>query len=241
MENINKVICKDCGIEYKENMYYLSRIEGQKRMEICKNCFEDECRIDMLKCFKKYNIPFIKTVWESSHDGTGFGLYMKNISFPQYVHLRWKDSILYNEENKKAEINFYDDIVLNLKNEAIKLNKKLTTIRENLGSENSSQSRSNDMNLYISTLKSLRETLDLINKYDWKLMYSEYETSEEAGRPTKPPVKQIAVWEQNHDNQIKNHKVWNVAEAIDYVAKQIKEAGNSIVESLKNVSENINK
>jgi len=112
------------------------------------------------------------------------------------------------------QINFYDDILLNLKNEAIKLNKKLTTIREGLGSVNSSQSRSNDMNLYISTLKSLRDTLDLISKYDWRLMYSEYET--DSGCAIKKPlVKQIAVWEQNHENQIRKHKVWNVIETKD--------------------------
>ena len=63
----------------------------------------------------------------------------------------------------KNDNNFYDDIVANLKQEAKHLNDRLTRFRSN-----------NEMNGYIATLKSLRETLDLIKKYDWQLMYSEY-------------------------------------------------------------------
>ena len=63
----------------------------------------------------------------------------------------------------KSNDNFYDGIVNNLKQEAKHLNDRLTKFRNN-----------NEMNGYIATLKSLRETLDLIKKYDWNLMYSEY-------------------------------------------------------------------
>lgn len=55
----------------------------------------------------------------------------------------------------------------------------------------------------IDTLRLLKDTLSLIKEYDWKLEYSEYETSEN---------KQIAVWEQNHSGDIRNHKVWNVTD-----------------------------
>jgi len=125
----------------------------------------------------------------------------------------------------KNDNNFYDDIVANLKQEAKHLNDRLTKFRNN-----------NEMNGYISTLKSLSETLDLIKKYDWKLMYSEYgvENKKEimkindsidiilANGDSKKTIDclikerencykyitEIAVWEQNHDGQIKNHKVW---------------------------------
>ena len=83
------------------------------------------------------------------------------------------------------------------------------------------------MNLYISTLKSLRETLDLINKYDWKLMYSEYGLTQDQ--------QQVSVWEQNHDNQIRNHKVWNAVEVLDIATKITKETGNIIGGALKNI------
>jgi len=91
--------------------------------------------------------------------------------------------------------NFYEEIVKSLKEDADKLNKILSKAMEN-----------KDMNLYISTIKSLRETLELISKYDWRLMYSEYTTTDSQDNS----IKQVAVWEQNHDIQIKNHKVWEV-------------------------------
>ena len=50
---------------------------------------------------------------------------------------------------------------------AIELNRKLEKIRKGCTDDKG-------MNLYISTLKSLRETLNLIKEYDWQLMYSEY-------------------------------------------------------------------
>lgn len=123
------------------------------------------------------------------------------------------------------ETNFYDDIVKNLKTEAKKLNTRLTKIRENEDKHGYA-----DMNAYIATLKSLRETLNLISQFDWKLMYSEYSSGEE---------KQVAVWEQNHDTQIRNHKIWIVTEAMSNIINTTKDAGNNIGNALKSVSENL--
>jgi hypothetical protein len=62
---------------------------------------------------------------------------------------------------------------------------------------------------YIATLKSLRETLELIKKYDWQLMYSEYEISDKKDDTIlNNYITEIAVWEQNHEGNIRNHKVW---------------------------------
>jgi len=202
---IKKVICETCGIEKNlEKNYYLSRFKTQERMKVCKDCFIEEIRNTgkMLDVFKKYNIPFLYDLWESlyvKHNRQEtVGEYMSKInSLPQYRNLEWKDSVLDNSnecENKK-EVNFYDDIVANLQKEAKILNKGLEFYRTK-----------SDMNLYISTLKSLRETLELIAKYDWKLMYSQYSTPIDGNL-----TKQIAVWEQNHDNQIRNYKVWNTS------------------------------
>lgn len=98
------------------------------------------------------------------------------------------------------ENKFYDEIIKNLRQEAEKLNQKLSKLRDN-----------HDMNLYISTLKSLRETLDLIHKYDWQLMYSEYCVFDDNDNK----IKQVSVWEKNHDNEIRNHKFWNVIDEIN--------------------------
>jgi|GEM_PF-5505993 len=52
-------------------------------------------------------------------------------------------------------------------------------------------------------IKMVKEILNLIDTYDWKNMNATYHTGE---------VKQISIWEQNGNGQIRNHKVWNVVE-----------------------------
>jgi len=207
---IKKVICEACGIEKNlEKNYYLSRLPNQERMVICKDCFVEEIRNTekIFDVLKKYNIPFLYELWDSSYikhcelEAT-IGEYMSKInSLPQYRNLKWKDSILNSSSNTddKKEVNFYDDIVTNLQKEAKKLNIKLTKISDSNG----------DYNSYISILKSLRETLELISKYDWQIHYSEYTTGLLEGSQ-----KQISIWEQNHDNQIRNHKIWNIREIV---------------------------
>jgi hypothetical protein len=200
---MEKRICEECGIEKNlEQNYYLSRIPNEEKMDICKSCFKDKYYLCSKDAFKKYNLPFLYDLWESTKakvdNDKVIGIYMSKInSLPQYKGLEWKDSKLDKEIDEVIEINFYDDIVKNLKKEAEKLNRNLIIFRET--------SRMND---YIATLKSLRETLELISKYDWKLNYSEYkiEDRDEKGMF----IKQISVWEQNHDNQIRSHKIWNV-------------------------------
>jgi len=153
--------------------------------------------------------------------------YYKGIPISIDENLKYKTcELLY-----KNDSNFYDGIVKNLKQEAKHLNERLTRFRVN-----------NEMNGYISTLKSLRETLDLIKKYDWQLMYSEYGIKDEkeimriddsiddiidislANNKTRNEIKdeidylirqkgnsfitEIAVWEQNNEGNIRNHKVW---------------------------------
>ena len=93
----------------------------------------------------------------------------------------------------KSNDNFYDGIVNNLKQEAKHLNDKISIFRSK-----------HDIQNCIVALKALRETLDLIKKYDWTLMYSEYGVE----NTNNQLVTEIAVWEQNHDGQIKNHKFW---------------------------------
>lgn len=201
---MEKKLCKECGIERNVNNFYLSHETGKEHLDICKDCFFDEINknIDIQSVFRKYNIPFLIVLWsslEKSYSGNEIiTQYMKCInSFPQYRNLLWKDSVLYDETREK-ETNFYDEIVTNLQKEAKKLNQKLTNISNNNG----------DFNNYISILKSLRETLDLISKYDWKLNYSEYDVI----KNDNSKQHQISIWYQNHDNQIKDHKFWNVIE-----------------------------
>ena len=93
-------------------------------------------------------------------------------------------------ENFCPEENFNDEIIESLKNNARKLNKNLNNMSD-----------ISNMNSYISCVKALRETMDLIQRYDWRLLYSEYKTD---GK------KQVSVWEQDATGNIKNHKIWDV-------------------------------
>ena len=97
--------------------------------------------------------------------------------------------------------NYFNGIVRTLKDEAIELNRKLEKIRKGCTDDKG-------MNLYISTLKSLRETLNLIKEYDWQLMYSKYRTKNEDGEW----INQVSVWEQDSQNNIRNHKVFHVCD-----------------------------
>lgn len=120
---------------------------------------------------------------------------------------------------------FYGNIVENLKLEAKHLNDKLLYCRNK-----------DDMNGYIATLRSLKDTLDLIKKYDWQLMYSEYGV--ERIKPDETLLDdlikkhkneesrfltEIAVWEQNHEGQIRNHKIWttNIPYKFNSIDKEI--------------------
>jgi hypothetical protein len=58
----------------------------------------------------------------------------------------------------KDTSNFYEEIIKNLKIEAIKLNEKLSIVRNCTDKDN--------YNTYIAVLKSLRDTLDLISRYE---------------------------------------------------------------------------
>lgn len=91
-------------------------------------------------------------------------------------------------ENK----NVFDETVTMLIDDARKLQKKLSNFQEN-----------NNFSEALSCMRLLKDTLSLIKEYDWELKYSEYETNGH---------KEIAVWQQNHCNEVKSHKKWIVNE-----------------------------
>lgn len=94
-----------------------------------------------------------------------------------------------------------------------------------------------DENKAFNEIKMVKEILNLIEMYDWKLMYSNYGTTDNEGNF----IKQVAVWEQNGEGLIRKHKVWNVVDVVDNVGKQTKDTGRKISETLKSVSEDLNK
>ena len=88
------------------------------------------------------------------------------------------------EQNK----NVFEETVKTLTNDTIALQKRFSWLQEK-----------GDYRGAIDCMRLLKDTLSLIKEYDWKLEYSEYETDEH---------KEVAVWEQNHCGEIKNHKKW---------------------------------
>lgn len=86
--------------------------------------------------------------------------------------------------------NFFNETVKTLTEDAMSLQQKFHKLQEE-----------NNIKGSIDCLRLLKDTLSLIKEYDWHLEYSEYKTD---GK------KQVAVWEQNHCGDIKNHKIWNI-------------------------------
>ena len=90
-------------------------------------------------------------------------------------------------ENK----NVFESTVSMLIEDANSLQTKFRRMQEN-----------NDFRGALDCMRLLKDCLSLIKEYDWKLHYSEYKTGEGES--------QLAVWEQNHCGEIKNHKTWVV-------------------------------
>jgi hypothetical protein len=83
------------------------------------------------------------------------------------------------------------------------LEKMITKLKNSLSEQKCNLKRNASDSL--NEIKVIREIMNLLDLYDWKLKYSEYNTSE---------GKQVAIWEQNGDGQIRNHKVWNVEDSM---------------------------
>lgn len=90
-------------------------------------------------------------------------------------------------ENK----NVFEETVKTLTDDVMSLQQKFHKLQE-----------SGDIRASIDCLRLLKDTLSLIKEYDWHLDYSEYKTDGH---------KEVAVWEQNHSGEIRNHKKWNVS------------------------------
>ena len=136
-------------------------------------------------------------------------LYMKTLSLPQfsnyeiYVENRdfndIRDVVINTEVVKEALDNLGIEEESNLyflNNELEQLKECITKARER-----------NDIGTYKNLIKAYTDVLALINKEEekneWKQMYSTYKNIDNGEL-------QVAVWEQNNSNNIRNHKVFNV-------------------------------
>lgn len=92
---------------------------------------------------------------------------------------------------ERNELSFTEEVVKNLKLESRALSESLKKCREK-----------DNFSMYKNLINAYKEVTRLIQDYDFRLMYSEYKL--ENGK------RQIAIWEQNADGVVRNHKVWNV-------------------------------
>lgn len=93
--------------------------------------------------------------------------------------------------------NVFEETVNTLIKDAKKLNDMYNRCLDN-----------DDYRKAIDTLRLLKDNLSLIKEYDWHLEYSENEDDIH---------KEVSVWEQNHDGDIRNQKTWNVRNNIIYI------------------------
>ncbi|MCD3245291.1 hypothetical protein G8S21_04920 [Clostridium botulinum C] len=96
-------------------------------------------------------------------------------------------------ENK----NFNENVVSFLKQEENMLRNKINKCLEG-----------NNFSMYKNLIQAYEKVVELIKKYDWKLMYSEYKTEDDNGSVNQ----EVTVWEQNGDKDIRNRKVWTVVD-----------------------------
>lgn len=132
--------------------------------------------------------------------------------FERYCELRElpdliKNDDLFNEyyDLKRELENFVLDNMNNKEKILNKLRDALTPYKYTLNFGEKAHTALNE-------LKAIREILNLLETYDWNLMYSEYGVPKSAKDCDRGKlancVTEIAVWEQNGDGQIRNHKKW---------------------------------
>jgi len=127
--------------------------------------------------------------------------------FERYLELKEiKEACSIERENKpfeyQEEFNELYSLLYNLIFAHNKNNKEntITTLKSSLSKYSYLSYKPEEA---LNQVKIMKEILYLIDTYDWKLMYSVYNTGDSLDR-------QIAVWEQNGDGQIRNHKTWNL-------------------------------
>lgn len=179
--------CEICKIERNEKNFYV-----RVKQNICKDCLKHNINyndiINFMKFLKKNDLPFINDIYKKQES---LGSYMKAISSLPYVNsLNFESGLEYNNKKQEDTTTFLQETVTNLKEEVKLLNINIAKNRNVPGT-------------YKNLINALREVLMLIDRYDFKIMYREYWDVDKN-------KKQVAIWEQNGEGIVRNHKVWNV-------------------------------
>ncbi len=188
---MDKKTCNKCNEEVEIGRFY-------HKKDICVDCFKRMVYSNNVDVFKnalqEIELPFIAEIWDIVKDKPVESIsraYMQMLGLPRYktiIKKGYADGTVIGED-------FIDQVILNLKNEIGLLNNKIANTRnqENFGS-------------YKNLIQAYSEILRLIERYDWQLKYSEYSTDK---------GKEVAVWEQNSEGSVRNHKIWNLKDKKD--------------------------
>lgn len=97
--------------------------------------------------------------------------------------------------------NYFESIIRSLKEDAGKINEGLE-----------SNLKRGDINTYISMMKALRTTLELIDEYDWQEYHSVYASK---SPDSDKWIDMISVWEQNNQGNIRNHERYKLFDGVN--------------------------
>ena len=180
-------------MEMNEKNYYL-KMDGT-RCDIPKKELQQKClypnntfnKEGYLRVLKVLGYEHDEVLLEKSFNGSCFelGRYLQLMNV-----IKW--------DKEKEKLSLTEKVVKALDEDINSLLDKLKASLDN-----------NDFSGYKMFINNLKDTVNLKQSLDWKLLYSEYRIQVSGDTFQK----QVAVWEQNGDGNIRNHKVWNVEES----------------------------
>lgn len=65
----------------------------------------------------------------------------------------------------------------------------------------------NNFNTYVQLIKALRDTMELIKRYEWELKYS-YKLTNSDG------VAEISIWQENYEGETYRKRTWTVIDEV---------------------------
>ena len=176
-----------------EQKTYYSKLNGEM-CDIPKKELQQRC-LNLNNSFNKEGYLKVLAVLGYEHDEVLLEKSFNGSYFELGRYLQLMNVIKWDKEKEK--ISLTEKVVKALDKDIDSLLDKLKASLDN-----------NNFSNYKMFINNLKDTVNLKQSLDWKLLYSEYKT-QVSGNDFQ---KQVAVWEQNGDGNIRNHKVWNVEE-----------------------------
>lgn len=195
-----KIIAKGRG---KGKTTELIKMSAEKQIPIVCGAGSVDCIIDMAKQMKLeipkpiiFNRKDIKAMWFGGVQGKVLIDNADDILATLFADKEIEAITMSVRDRDELETDnvkdVYSESIKGLKDDVKNLTKQLKYLAE-----------SGKHNEYIACLKALKETMNLIHTYDWQPQFSKYRTNNKKDNGSHY---EVATWEQNSDNEIRNHK-----------------------------------